>query len=182
MTGNAPDPEVKESERPANFGAVGVAAEEAAQNPDITNPRTPSSDQPSIPSLKARVETYDDQVLENMRAHRRLRTWAFFVAGGIALAFFSLLWCALRQVFFDGYLAGILGASTRPDSWHSLVLIGVSLALLATIPLSLCLALVRMVSDKDQGDESSVKMATTELGKVLYDLVKGFVAQGKGGA
>ncbi|HEY1033980.1 MAG TPA: hypothetical protein VGE09_03250 [Pseudoxanthomonas sp.] len=180
MTGETPDSDGMAREQPAKFGAVGVAAEEAAQNPDIVNPPSTPEDQPTVLSPKARVETYDDQVLENMRAHRQLRTWAFFVAGGIALAFFGLLWCALKQVFFDGYLAGILGASTQPDSWHSLVLIGVSLALLATIPLSLCLALVRMVSDKDQGDESSVKMATTELGKVLYDLIKGFVTQAKG--
>lgn len=160
-----------------SFEAVGISAAEAARDPAIS---TPAPESGGIQPMSA-SEQYNQEILKNLSAHRLLRVYAFVVAGLIALAFFVLLWCALRQIFFDGYLAGILGASTQPDSWHSLVLIGVSLALLATIPLSLCLALVRMVSDKDPGDESSVKMATTELGKVLYDLIKGFVAQGRGG-
>lgn len=123
----------------------------------------------------ALVEVYKNQAEQSLEAHLRMRLLAFYVVGILSTAYLLCLLCVLWR-FFDGeLLAAVIGASRGGINWHLLVLIGIALVIFAAIPLSLVMALVKMISDKDE-DGSNIKTPTVELGKVLYDLIKGFVA------
>lgn len=123
----------------------------------------------------ALTEVYRDQLELNLAAHRKMRLIAFNVVGVLSALYLLCLLCVLWR-FFDGeLLASVIGAQRGTLNWHLLVLTGIALVIFAAIPLSLVMALVKMISDKDE-DASNIKTPTVELGKVLYDLIKGFVA------
>ncbi len=140
------------------------AAEESAASPSINVP---------IPTT-ALSENYDQITKDTLEAHLQMRQVAFYSAGALSAVYLVCLLCVLWK-FFDGeLLAAIIGASQDEVNWHILVLIGIGLVIFAAIPLSLVMAVVKMVSGKDE-DTSDIKTPTSELGKVLYELVKGFI-------
>lgn len=163
-----------------NFAEVGMAADLAAKEDAVTNPDDSERDHSGLPS-KSWQETYSNEVQQNMEAHRKMRFWAFIGLSVIVVVFLAALLAALIRIFCGDFLVATLGASPKGWEWHVLVFVGVCLALLAAIALSLSLAVMRMISDKDADDGSGLKTPNTELGKVLFDLIKGFVSQGKSG-
>lgn len=156
------------------FAAVGMAADDAAADPAVTAP--PTSVDSGAPK-KSWSETYQHELRLNMEAHRAMRWWAFGAVGIIVVVFFAIVAAAFCRVFFGNQLAAVLGAAGDGWEWHVLVFLGLGLALLASIPLSLSLAMVKMISDKEDASVSELKTPSTELGKVLRDMIKGFVAR-----
>lgn len=109
----------------------------------------------------------------NVAANRKKRWSAFFFIGAIVLSFFALLLAAFCKLFFGTYLVEIIKAANESWQWHVLVFLGVSLVLLAAIPLSLSLAVMKMIGGAGQDDSASdVKTPSLELVKALADIFK----------
>lgn len=94
--------------------------------------------------------------------------------------FFLLLVAVFCKIFFGDLLVALVGAATNDSSWHALIFLGGSIVLLAAIPLSLAMAVVRMISDRDKDEGIEVKTPNVELGKVLVDLLKAISTAVKG--
>jgi len=114
-------------------------------------------------------EVYETQLDRNHAAHREMRWVAFSALGGLSLVFFvSLLWMLLR--FANLPAIGALLILGKDSNWHVLVLLGLGLVVIAAIPLSLSLGLMKMISaTEDQGP--TVSTPTTEAVKVVADLI-----------
>ncbi|MCF3492626.1 hypothetical protein GUV62_07890 [Stenotrophomonas maltophilia] len=156
------------------FSEMAIAAQEAVTDPATSPPIS------SAVSPQAKEEVYDDEFRLNQRANREMRRLAFNVVGGVSALYVIVLLCVLWR-FFDGrLLASILGAPGANLDWHMLVLIGVALVIFAAIPLSLAMALVKMISESStKADSFDLKMPNTELGKVLLELFKSMLAASK---
>lgn len=154
-------PPPKDSER---HPEMKVAAEEAA-SVLVNVPVSPD----------ARDETYEDITRRTLEAHLLMRKVAFYTTGILSTIYLLCLLCVLWK-FFDGeLLASVIGASKNEVNWHVLVLIGIGMVIFAAIPLSLIMAVVKMVSGKNEETNDDIKTPAMELGKALYELVKGFV-------
>jgi hypothetical protein len=153
---------------------MGPAAEESAK---AASAATATSDT-DVPST-ALTEDFRSQTEENMSAHRRMRWWAFGVVGSVCGIYLLALLCVLWR-FFDGHLiAAMLGANDTLN-WHVLVLIGMALVIFAAVPLTLVMALVRMISEQVR-EPDTIKMPTTELAKLFFETAKSmFSATGRG--
>lgn len=121
-----------------------------------------------------------DQVIKNLEAHRRKRWFAFWSISVFSAAFFGLLWFAIFNVFKGHFLTGVLGAASANWSWHILVFLGAALVILAAVPLSLTMGIVKMISEKENreegGGEGMVKSPFLELAKQIADLSKAVVS------
>lgn len=114
----------------------------------------------------------EDQLRYNQKANRKMRWMAFGVIGGLIVFFFLLLMAALFKIFFGSYLASIISAASAGWQWHILIFLGATLLLLAAVPLSLSLALVRMISDKKDDEAQEIKAPSVELIKALAHICK----------
>lgn len=114
----------------------------------------------------------EDQLRYNQKANRKMRWMAFGVIGGLIVFFFLLLMAALFKIFFGSYLASIISAASVGWQWHILIFLGATLVLLAAVPLSLSLALVRMISDKKDDEAQEIKAPSVELIKALAHICK----------
>jgi hypothetical protein len=160
---------------PPDFRAIGPSAAEAAkataaETSAAVDPSTAPAN-PDVPA-SAYTEVYRSEVEKNMRANRAKRWWAFGVAGTLGtlylLVLLWVLWCLM-----DGrFLAALVGASDSLN-WHILVLLGIVLVIFAAIPLSLVMALVEMISEREAEPGMDIRTPSTELGRILYDLLKG---------
>lgn len=112
----------------------------------------------------------------NIEAHRRKRWAAFGVAGFVSFAFFALLFFILHRLFFTPFIAEAVGAAN--GSWQAMVMLGALVALVSAIPLSLALALVKMISERGQEpeDDSDLKAPGVELARAIIDLCKSVTA------
>lgn len=157
------------------YSEMAIAAQEAVVDPAITATTTHTPVSPN-----AKVEIYEDETRLNKRANREMRKLAFYVVGGLSGVYVLVLLCVLWR-FFDGrLLASILGAPGGHLDWHMLVLIGIALVIFAAIPLSLTMALMKMISEATTDSEGSdFKTPNTELGKVLLELFKSMLAASK---
>lgn len=156
------------------YSEMAIAAQEAVVDPAVAAPtHTPVS-------ANAKEEIYEDETRLNKRANREMRKLAFYVVGGISGVYVLVLLCVLWR-FFDGrLLASILGAPGGHLDWHMLVLIGIALVIFAAIPLSLTMALMKMISEASADTEGSdFKTPNSELGKVLLELFKSMLAASK---
>lgn len=156
------------------FSEMAIAAQEAVTEPGTNLPIS------SAVSPQAKEEVYEDEFRLNQRANREMRRLAFYVVGGLSAIYVLVLLCVLWR-FFDGrLLASILGAPGGNFDWHMLVLVGVALVIFAAIPLSLAMALGKMISESSsKADSFDLKMPNTELGKVLVELLKSMLAASK---
>ncbi|MEB1529859.1 hypothetical protein [Xanthomonas sp. WHRI 7945] len=158
-----------QTESDKTFPEIAPAAREAA---DATN----AGDQSRSPApSKAKSEIYLDQYELSEVAHRSFRRWAFFAVGGASLAYLIMLPIAIFCVVDDHSLAIL--ASARDAGWHVILLTGLVLVILAAVPLSLTLALVRMISSGRQEDDGkngnfAITTPQIELFKALLEMVK----------
>mgnify|MGYP001167332229 CR=1 FL=1 len=147
------------------------AASEFRENP-------PPLERP--PGVKGSLEEdYRQQLDLNHEAHRRMRWWAFIGLGTLIALFLVFLLVALTNVF-NHESVSVLVAAGSGLNWHILVFLSVVAAIFAAVPLSLAMALVKMISlNQHHGDEGDYKTPTTELGKVILDLLKSMVQAAK---
>ncbi|WP_416203727.1 hypothetical protein [Xanthomonas euvesicatoria] len=162
MTESPPEPDKA-------FPEIASAAREAADAAQGGG----SSNSPAPP--KARSEVYLDQYEQSEEAHRSFRRWAFYVVGGASLVYLIMLPIAIFCVVDDHSLAIL--ASARGAGWHVILLTGLVLVILAAVPLSLTLALVRMISSGKQEDDGSngnpgITTPQIELFKAMLEMVK----------
>lgn len=139
---------------------------------NVDGPR-PAERDPSLDQNPLREE-----YRKNIEAHRNKRKTAFF-AGMIATGvFFALVIAFILSLIFSDVLSEIIKAASTSGHWHVLVFLGVVLTLLAAIPLSLAMALMKMISDKDStgSDGGDMKAPGIELAKAIIDLCKNVTA------
>lgn len=159
----------------ADFSAIDVAAEEAMEDKKVTatGPLAADADDAPPASRKAKAEDYKDQHHENLAANRRMRWWTFWAVGLICFAYFGGLLAMLLRLLSSKYLVAVLSAVPENWNWHVLTLLGVALVVFAAVPLSLGMALMKMISDK--ADETyGMTTANAELGKVCVDFLRSF--------
>lgn len=108
--------------------------------------------------------------LFNKTAYRWMRVGGFVVLGGVAVTYFACLLFALNSVISFRSLAMIF--TTSPD-WHYLLFIAGIFGVFSAVPLSISVALVKMVSESKPSDGESVSMTTAqaEAFKVLASFV-----------
>jgi hypothetical protein len=109
--------------------------------------------------------------LKDLRDRRRMRGLAFLVLGVVCVVYFIALLLALNQIVTPELLAIVEMAK----DWHVLLILGMGLFLLATVPLSLTLAIVKMISDKDDGkskNELSITSPQLEIVKLIIEAAK----------
>lgn len=129
-----------------------------------------------------------DEYRANLKANRGFRRLIFFCVGGGAVAFFALLFvrlCQFTSVAFANLSATENSAPTfTAIDWHAYIFYGVVLLILSAIPLSLVMALIKMVKDSgvgDSEDDPAVRTPAFELGKVISETISGIVSNKQGG-
>lgn len=149
-----------------------VAKNEAAKSSEEIN----AMQEPPTPAPpSALVDSFRDQIERNHAAHRSMRWFAFGFAGAVAVCYLIALLLVLYRLLDPAGMAAVLGAPSASAGWHGLVLVGIVIVIFAAIPLSLTMALVKMISDRQQDEELALKTPSTELGKILLDLLKSMV-------
>jgi len=154
------------SEKPEepDFSEMGPAAEHSAREAS-TSPGAVTD----VPGT-ALTEEFRNQTEQNMSAHRRMRWWAFGVVGAVSGLYLLVLLCVLWR-FFDGRLIAAMVGAGPSLNWHVLVLVGIALVIFAAIPLTLLMALVRMISEQ-RAEPDAIKMPATELAKLFFETAK----------
>ena len=115
---------------------------------------------------------YTDDKLDDSKAHRTMRWIAFGVLGLLCVVFLIALLCALQTL-----LGGERVIATLLDGreWHGIIVITVALVIFATIPLSLTLALVRMIASphsQSKPEDATISLPQIEFLKALVETVK----------
>jgi hypothetical protein len=100
--------------------------------------------------------------------------WVAFVGlGCLCMYFLIALAVSLRSFFTNKETLAIIAQSR---DWHTLTLLGIAIVVFAIVPLSIALALVKMVSSSDnQGDKKEEIALTTpqlELFKLIVETAK----------
>lgn len=119
-----------------------------------------------------------EEYRKNIEAHRNKRKIAFIAGASTSGVFFVLLIAFILRLLFSDFLLRVIAVAANSWQWHVLVFLGVTLALLAAIPLSLAMALMKMISDKDSSgaDGGDMKAPGIELAKAIIDLCKNITA------
>lgn len=147
----------------APFPGVGEAAAAQAMNP--TDDEVARREQ---------RETFNDEPRLISEAHRKMRDKAFWVFGVISVAYLSTLLILLICTFTGrAPLLYWLATSSTVD-WHAWLIIGLALVIFAAVPLSLVMALVRMISHSE-GEESRRSQLVTpqvEMLRICLDMLK----------
>lgn len=143
------------------------AAAKQAEDEFNANPAPPEADAPT--ELR---ELFQSEADRNHKTHRYMRVAAFIVLGALIAAFLIVLLLVLLNLLSSEFLSVLVkGGATM--NWHILVFAGAALAVFAAVPLSLAMALVKMISVEQNCDaDGNYKTPTTELGKVILDLIK----------
>lgn len=142
----------------------------------VSTPHAPGTSQPATQDPNLFGDSLQREFRENVKAHRTKRWVAFISAGVVCAIFFLLLAAVFFRIFFGDLLVGVVGAAANNSSWHALIFLGGAMVLLAAIPLSLAMAMVKMISDRDREEGGDIKTPNVELGKVLVDLLKAITA------
>ena len=126
------------------------------------------------PALSPGANPLRDEYKKNIEAHRNKRWYAFWGISSVSIGFFILLGVFISRILSDNFLPAVIGAASSNWEWHILVFLGAVLALTAAIPLSLAMALVKMISDKekDESDGGDMKAPGIELAKAIVELCK----------
>jgi len=152
----------------AKFVEIGAAAKESLE--DVQSGKSQSEKSPAPPN--SMEEAYRNQHELSEEAHRSMRGDAFAWLGGTCLVYLLFLLIAIFALLDDGSLALLLRSGAN---WHALVLIGLILVIFAAVPLSLAMALVKMISRAGQESDQKAAGITTpqlELFKVFVEMVK----------
>lgn len=159
-----------------NLNAIKAASEEA-EGSLSANPPTPGVNNPG--SSKSLQEEYRRQLDLNHEANRQMR-WVAFIGIGMFVGFFLfILICTFVELVNQKMVLELL-RNKEELNWHTLVFFSIMIAMFAAIPLSLAMALVKMISEKDhKSDDVELKMPTTELGRVILDLLRSVIAAAK---
>ncbi|KHS08016.1 hypothetical protein RM61_07265 [Xanthomonas phaseoli pv. phaseoli] len=160
-----------------DFSQIGPAARATAKEADRVR-TMPGSVSPA--PNEARSEDYETQHTLSEVANRKWRKYAFLALGVSCLVYLLLLPFAICMVINDSTLAVL--ASTSKGAWQVIALIGLVLVILAAVPLSLSLTLVKMISRfGDHTDDKSSELGITtpqiEFVKALLEMFK--IAQKK---
>lgn len=143
-----------------DFAAIDVAATASAP-----------VDQAAVRELDAK---FNDEPRRISQAHRRLRNTAFMVFGGLCVAFLIALLCLLIDLFsLDSPLLYVF-AKMKVD-WHAWLIVAIALVIFAAVPLSLAMALMRMIANRTEADEKSdyaIKTPQLEAIKIMADTIK----------
>ncbi len=161
---------------PGDFEAMDSAAKKA-EHEFKANPVTVEVGHGSL--IQNAADAHAEQLRLTHAANRRMRFIAFVGIGAFVSLFLLALLAALCRLLSLDSLTVVLGLSSNYQ-WHSLVFVSVLVAVFAAIPLSLAMALVKMISEKDgHGDGGDLKTPSTELGKVILDLLKSVISAAK---
>ncbi|WP_372177502.1 hypothetical protein ACCQ23_21390 [Xanthomonas axonopodis pv. phyllanthi] len=140
------------------------------------------SSNPAVPAADAPTEMrrlFNSQVDLNHKAHREMRWVAFISLGGLIALFLFTLLCTLVELLDRDFLLKLISEG-KELNWHILAFSGVAITVFAAIPLSLAMALVKMISLAQHSDAGGdYKTPTTELGKVILDLIKSMAQAAK---
>lgn len=167
---------VGQEDPPQPFSAMAAAAQEAAGVFE-SNPVVPGVGNPGNSGTLR--EEYAKQIDLNHKAHREMR-WVAFIGIGAFVALFLFILLFTLVALLDREMILRLVSPDAVLNWHVLVFFGLLVAVFAAIPLSLAMALVKMISERDSSPEDSgLKMPSTELGKVILDLMKSVIAAAK---
>lgn len=80
---------------------------------------------------------------------------------------------AFRHIFFGNYLIELIEAASAGGQWHALLFLGIVLAIFSATPLSLGLAVIKMISGKSQDGSTEVKIPAIELARAITELGRG---------
>ncbi|MBB5676423.1 hypothetical protein [Xanthomonas arboricola] len=169
------------SEDGDDFAEIGPSSRETAQAADraLETKRTrPGSVSPA--SNDARSEDYETQHTLSEVANRKWRKYAFLALGCSCLIYLVLLPVAIWLLINDSTLAVL--ANTNQGAWQVIALVGLVLVILAAVPLSLSLTLVKMISrfgdnKEDKSSELGITTPQIEFVKALLEMFK--IAQKK---
>ncbi|KAB7767588.1 hypothetical protein CKY51_10995 [Xanthomonas maliensis] len=101
-----------------------------------------------------------------------MRWTAFICLGGLIALFLFVLLLTLVELLDRTFLLKLVEQG-KELNWHILVFGGVVVAVFAVVPLSLAMALVKMISLSQHSDAGGdYKTPTTELGKIVLELIK----------
>ncbi|UYK72562.1 hypothetical protein [Xanthomonas sacchari] len=160
--------EAKEGDSP-RFAEIDAAAKESLE--DVESGKSKQEISPASPD--SMVEIYRNQHELSEEANRSLRGQAFVWLGVACLVYLGCLLIALLSLIDNSSLALLL--RTDGTNWHALILLGLILVIFAAVPLSLAMALVKMISRADQetgGKGSGITTPQLELFKVFLEMVK----------
>lgn len=138
--------------------------------PDIEQYGGGDGSGPDDQAQAEKAELFPNENQLNIRAYRAMRWWAFAIAGGISAIYLIVLLCVLKELMSVESLAVIGNAST---GWHFLVFAAAISAVFAAVPMSISMALFRMISDKP--DEKKVFLKTPQIEglMMLLDFIRG---------
>jgi hypothetical protein len=122
-----------------------------------------------------RTKLTDDELAENVE-RRALRRLAFFVGGGACLVSMTIAVAAMVGVLVTMCSnTETMAVIAHSHDWHYLVLMGVVIIGLTTIPLSLGVAILRLVSPSHKHEEPALSFTTPQLEavKAVYGMVRG---------
>lgn len=176
---------VRGEEPPADpdddFWAIGPSARATAReaNQALEDEAVSTTANTPTPS-KARSEDYETQYALSEVAHRKWRGIAFIALGFSCLVYLVILPVAVYRLVDDFTLA--IMATAGNGGWHVIALVALVLVILAAVPLSLSLTLVRMISrsggdSTDSKDELGITTPQIEFVKALLEMFK--IAQKK---
>ncbi|WP_144774321.1 MULTISPECIES: hypothetical protein [unclassified Luteimonas] len=151
------------------FAEMAVSAQEAASAP--VNSSLGTEIPPSI------ADRYATELHSNMQAHRIMRWVAFGGIGFISLIFVLCLLVVMSRIL-HWEAESVPRILRDAKDWHAWAFVGACLVIFAAIPLSLMMALIRMISvDQEDPGAAEIRTPATELGKVLIELFKAITAK-----
>jgi len=142
-----------------------MAAAAAAAARSATDTQSVPTDSPAPPS--AWSEDYRSEVQQSMKAYRDMRWFAFFFIGIIAGIYLIFLFFALHSILLGGGFTEIL-EKVNSSNWHAIFVISIALVVFSAVPLSLLMAIVRMISEQ-KFDSADMKLPATEFVKICVD-------------
>lgn len=136
---------------------------------------------PDKNAKKERDAFFSDEPGKISQENRYMRRFAFGAFGLVCLAYFVFLLCILKG-FYYGDSSTVKVLLAEQANWHTLIFLGVITAIFAAIPLSLTMALVKMISAPG-GEDNNTKIplitpqvellrTISDLSKTCHDLAK----------
>ncbi|KFN42314.1 hypothetical protein N789_14065 [Arenimonas oryziterrae DSM 21050 = YC6267] len=167
----APAADILEATSDAPTGRFPEIELDVAKAGDNNDPSAASMvEQLPLPST-ALKEDYRSQVELNLKANRELRGSAFRLLGLMSFAYLVALLVILIGFFNAEKAPAII---SHAWNWHVYVLVGIVLIVFAAIPLTLAMALVKMITEKpdDKWEVADIKTPNVELAKIFADFIK----------
>jgi hypothetical protein len=113
-----------------------------------------------------------NDALQDSALRRKLRTSAFYGFGALASIFLIAFCFVVAKLLTSEQLLAILSGS---HEWHFITVLGIALVSFAAVPLSMVLALLKMISADDSSEtkeEISLTTPQVEFLKIVVEMVK----------